>query len=80
LAFFISHLGAGCDGVTDDIQGDYWLLNGKYFHIGWTFMLHYDVESIERNCVLPDIRVPQSKEDINQGRDKQLEYAIELLK
>jgi len=43
-------------------------------------VLRYDGEPIEWNGVLPDIRVPQSKEDIDQGRDKQLEYAIELLR
>jgi C-terminal processing protease CtpA/Prc len=73
-------LGAGCNDLADDIQGDYWLLNGKYFHIGSTYMLRYDVESTERNGMLPDIRVPQTKYDIDQGRDKQLEYAIELLR
>jgi len=29
--------------------------------------------------VAPDIRVPQTAEDIKRGQDKQLEYAIELL-
>jgi C-terminal processing protease CtpA/Prc len=48
--------------------------------IGTTYVLRYDGVPIEWNGVLPDIRVPQSKEDIDQGRDKQLEYAIELLR
>jgi C-terminal processing protease CtpA/Prc len=73
-------LGGGCNDVADGIQGDYWLPSGKYIHIGTTYVLRYDGEPIEWNSVLADIRVPQSKEDIDQGRDKQLEYAIELLR
>jgi len=73
-------LGGGCNDVADDIQGDYWLPSGKYIHIGTTYVLRYDGVPIEWNGVLPDIRVPQSKEDIDQGRDKQLEYAIGLLR
>jgi len=30
--------------------------------------------------VPPDTRIVQTEADIKQGRDKQLEYAIELLK
>ncbi len=73
-------LGGGCNDVAEDIQGDYWLPSGKYIHIGTTYVLRYDGEPIEWNGVLPDIRVPQSKDDIDQGRDKQLEYAIGLLR
>ncbi|MBN2396699.1 MAG: hypothetical protein JXC36_09630 [Candidatus Atribacteria bacterium] len=80
MAFSISPLGAGCTDVADDIQGDYWLPNGKYIHIGTTYVLRYDGVPIEWNGVLPDIRAPQTKEDIDHGRDKQLEYAIGLLR
>ena len=73
-------LGAGCNDLADDIQGDYWLPSGKYIHIGTTYVLRYDGVPKEWNGVLPDIRITQSKEDIDQGRDKQLEYAIELLR
>jgi C-terminal processing protease CtpA/Prc len=73
-------LGGGCNDVADDIQGDDWLPSGKYIHIGTTYVLRYYSEPIEWNGVLPDIRVPQTKDDIDQGRDKQLEYAIGLLR
>ena len=40
----------------------------------------YDGLPIEWNGVPPDIRVEQTAEDIRQGRDKQLEYALQLLR
>ena len=55
--------------VADDIQGDYWLPSGKYIHISTTYVIRYDGVPIEWNGVLPDIRVPQTKEDIDQGMD-----------
>jgi len=62
-------LGGGCNDVTEDIQGDYWLPSIKYIHIGTTYVLRYDGVPIEWSGELPDIRVPQTKEDIDQGMD-----------
>jgi C-terminal processing protease CtpA/Prc len=70
----------GCNDVVEDIQGDYWLPSGKYIHIGTTYVLRYDDVPIEWNGVLPDIRMPHTKDDIDLGRDKQLKFAIELLR
>ena len=42
--------------------------------------LRYDGQQIEWLGVPPDIRVEQTEDDIINGRDKQLEYAIDLLK
>lgn len=73
-------IGGGCNDIAEDIQRDYWLPSGKYIHIGTTYLLSYDGLPIEWNGVLPDIRLPQTKEDIDKGRDKQLEYTIGLLR
>lgn len=60
-----------------NIQGDYWLPNGKFINIDTTYALRYDEEPIEVNGVQPDILVKQSTNDIEKGQDKQLEYAIQ---
>lgn len=42
--------------------------------------LRYDLSPIEWNGIEPDIIIEQSETDIVNGRDKQLEFAIEYLK
>jgi hypothetical protein len=71
--------GAACSDNYEEIEGDYILPSGRYIKIGNSYVLSYDGIPIEWNGVPPDIRIPQTKSDINAGRDKQLEYAIELL-
>jgi C-terminal processing protease CtpA/Prc len=43
-------------------------------------MRRYDGLPWEWLGVAPDILVEQTKEDLENGKDKQLEYAIEMLK
>lgn len=71
--------GAGCSDYIDEIEGDYFLPSGRYIKIGNTYWLRYDDIPIEWNGVPPDILVPQTKADVDAGKDKQLEYAIEFL-
>jgi C-terminal processing protease CtpA/Prc len=53
---------------------------GFTIRVSTVYVTRYDGVPIEWNGVLPDIRISHSKEDIDQGRDKQLEYAIGLLR
>jgi hypothetical protein len=56
------------------------LPSGRVIAVSTKDFRRYDGDRIEWNGILPDIRIAQTSEDINQGRDKQLEYAIELLR
>ena len=51
-----------------------------FFFIGTTDLHRYDGLPREWIGVPPDIRVKQTEEDILNGRDKQLEFAISMLK
>lgn len=58
----------------------YFLPSGKSINIGFIDIRRYDGLPWEWLGVAPDIRVVQTEADIKQGRDKQLEYAIDMLK
>ena len=57
----------------------YTLPSGKEIRVSTIEILRYNGQPIEWNGVPPDIRVPQTQADIKQGKDRQLEYAIQLL-
>lgn len=72
--------GGGANDVDwENIQGEYTLFCSMTIRISTIYVLRYDSVPIEWNGVLPDIRIENTKDDINQGRDKQLEYAIQYL-
>ena len=71
--------GAGCSDYIDEIEGDYFLPSGRYIKVGNTYWLRYDGIPVEWNGVPPDILIMQTKADMDAGKDKQLEYAIQLL-
>jgi hypothetical protein len=66
---------AGMGGLTED----YNLSSGKRMTTTYKYNM-FNGRLIQWNGVPPDILVEQTKEDIDNGRDKQLECAIELLK
>ncbi len=70
--------GGGSVGSGD--EGLYFLPSGKSMEIGFIDLRRYDNLPWEWLGVPPDIRVVQTEADIFAGRDKQLEYAINLLK
>ena len=73
--------GGGCaSGHTPRAIGTYQLPCGKIIFIPTGYLLRYDGSHFEWNGVSPDIRVEQTVTDIKNGKDKQLEYAINLLK
>ncbi len=71
--------GAGCNdrGV---FRGDRRLPSGKLIHIPTGCICRYDGTPWELVGIAPDIRVVQTEEDVAQGFDRQLEYAIGLLR
>jgi len=58
----------------------YFLPSGKSIEIGFIDIRRYDGLPWEWLGIAPDIRVEQTEADILAGRDKQLEYAIDMLK
>jgi hypothetical protein len=72
--------GVASSNASAETIGEYTLPSGKVVYIGTEYMKRYDGQPLEWLGVPPDIRVLQTEEDIKQGRDKQLEYAISMLK
>lgn len=56
------------------------LPSGKTVYIPTGYWEGYDGEHLEWNGVSPDIRIEQTENDINNGIDKQLKFAIDMLK
>jgi C-terminal processing protease CtpA/Prc len=67
-------------GSTGGGDGDYLLPSGKSIYVGYIDLRRYDGLPWEWLGIPPDIRIEQTEDDIAAGRDKQLEYAIEILK
>ncbi|MBU1011788.1 MAG: hypothetical protein KKG99_02180 [Bacteroidetes bacterium] len=74
--------GAGCYDIEEQnqIRGNRILPSGRYINIPNTCGFRYDGIPIEWNGVPPDVYIKQTENDINAGRDLQLEYAINRLK
>jgi carboxyl-terminal processing protease len=66
---------AGASGAPQPFA----LPSGKKINVSTKDFRRYDGLTIEWNGVPPDILVQQTEADINQAKDKQLEYAIQLL-
>ena len=67
-------------GVSSNGDPRHFLPSGKSISINYEAILRIDGEPLEWNGVPPDIRVLQSKADVDMKRDRQLEFAIEFLK
>ena len=59
--------------------GEYTLPSGKIVYIGTGYFERYDSQLFEWNGVVPDVLVPQTGADTDQGTDKQLEFAMEWI-
>jgi len=70
----------GSSGSTTSFPAYYKLPSGKTIFVGTTDWRGYNGSPLEWVGVAPDILVQQTKEDIENGVDKQLEYAINMLK
>ncbi len=62
-----------------DVPARYELPSGKKIYVGTSDLRRYDGLPWEWIGVAPDILIEQTKEDLANGKDKQLEYAIKLL-
>ena len=67
-------------GSTVEIPAEYELPGGEKILVGTADFRRYDGLPWEWIGVAPDILVEQTKEDLADGRDKQLEFAINMLK
>lgn len=71
--------GAGCND-RGEFRGDRRLPSGKLIHIPTWCISRYDGVPWELVGIPPDIRVVQTELDVAHGIDRQLEYAIGLLR
>ena len=71
--------GASCND-RGEFRGDRRLPSGKMIHIPTGCVCRYDGVPWELVGIAPDIRVEQTEEDVAQGFDRQLEYAIGLFR
>lgn len=55
------------------------LPSGKRIKIPVTYFTRFNGDMVEWYGIPPDVRVAQTKEDVERGQDKQLERAIQLL-
>lgn len=80
----IGDVTAGGGGIASphsaETAGDYRLPSGIHITIPTGYGKRYDGKHFEWLGVPPDIRVVQTEEDVQNGRDKQLEHAIEHLR
>ncbi len=67
-------------GMSSNGDARHFLPSGGSIRINYEAILRIDGQPIEWNGVPPDIRVEQTKADIDNGEDKQLEFAIDYLK
>ena len=67
-------------GATLQVPAQYELPSGKKIFVGTTDLRRYDGLPWEWIGVAPDILVEQTKEDLEDGKDKQLEFAIKMLR
>lgn len=67
-------------GATLEVPAQYELPSGKKVFIGTLDLRRYDGLPWEWIGVAPDILIEQTKEDLANGKDKQLEFAIKMLR
>ena len=70
----------GSAAATLQVPARYILPSGKIIFVGTADLRRYDGLPWEWIGVAPDILVEQTKEDLANGRDKQLEFAINMLR
>lgn len=76
----VTVVGDTTGGGSTGGAGSYLLPSGKSIYIGYIDIRRYDGLPWEGLGIAPDIRIEQTEDDIIAERDKQLEYAIEILK
>jgi len=72
--------GGASPNYSPETVGEFKLPSGKWISIPSGYIERFDGLTWEWIGIAPDIRVEQTEADIKNGRDKQLEYAINMLK
>ena len=72
--------GGGGVASTTDVPCEHRLPSGKLICVGAGDLRRYDGQPVEWLGVPPDVRVPQTVQDIRAERDPQLTYALALLR
>jgi len=71
--------GVASSGSPPEAIGEYYLPGDKMVYIGTGYFERYDGKPFEWSGIAPDIRVEQTEKDADNGIDKQMEYAIQML-
>lgn len=72
--------GGTASNHSSETVGEYTLPSGMVINIPTGYFERYDGQHYEWLGVPPDIRVEQTEADIQNGNDRQLEYAMDILK
>lgn len=75
----VTHIGDTTAGAHSDVGPARFLPNGWVYEYSTMKYLMPDGSSLEGIGIAPEIYIQNTKEDIQNGRDKVLEYAIEFL-
>ena len=67
-------------GMSSNGDARHFLPSGGSIRVNYEAILRVDGQPIEWNGVPPDIRIVQTKTDIDNGQDRQLEFAMDFLK
>ena len=76
----VTVVGDTTGGGSTGGRESYMLPSGKSIYVGIIDIRRYDGLPWEGSGIAPDIRIEQTEADINVGRDKQLEYALNFLR
>jgi hypothetical protein len=71
--------GVASSSYPPDALGEYFLPSGKLIYIGTGYFERYDGQFFEWLGIPPDIRVVNTTFEIENGIDKQLEFAIQYI-
>ena len=72
--------GGASANTSPETTSDFRLPSGKLISVPTAYMARYDGQPFEWVGIPPDVLIQQTEQDIKEGRDKQLEYAIDMLK
>lgn len=77
--FGLGWVGAASSSYPTGAEGEYQLPSGKIIYIGTGYFERYDGQIFEWNGIPPEIRIENTPAEIESGKDRQLEYSIELI-
>ncbi len=72
--------GVASSGTGPGTKGEYRLPSGKTVYIGTGWFARYDGEPFEWSGIVPDIVAPNKPEEMEQGIDRQLQLALDMIR